>query len=145
MSSSRNQNVDGDIAGSSSRQIDMEEQYRLMALESQQEDDEYRSSDDDDADADDDAEAGDDYERRVIDHETTDTGVGAGGSETSSQANRRVQKKQRPNLVAAKRDTFTFVDPASGILKEPVKFAKGYGLQLAAILRDVVNVNEMNL
>jgi hypothetical protein len=37
------------------------------------------------------------------------------------------------------------VDPASGIPKEPVKFAKGYGLQLAAILRDVVNVNETNL
>jgi hypothetical protein len=35
MSSSGNQNVDGDVARSSSRQIDMEEQYRLMALESQ--------------------------------------------------------------------------------------------------------------
>jgi hypothetical protein len=128
MSSSGNQNVDGDIAGSSSQQIDMEEQYRLMALESQQEDGEYRPSDDDDADANDDAEAGDDYERRVINQETTDSGVGAGGSETSSQANRRVRKKRRPNLVAAKWDTFTLVDPASGILKEPVKFAKGYGL-----------------
>jgi hypothetical protein len=53
-----------------------------MALESQQEDAEYRPSDDDDAD--DDAEAGDDYERRVIDQETTDSGTGAGGSETSS-------------------------------------------------------------
>jgi hypothetical protein len=61
MSSSGNQNVDGDVAGSSSRQLDMEEHYRLMALESQQEDAEYRPSDDDDADA------GDDYERRVID------------------------------------------------------------------------------
>jgi hypothetical protein len=37
------------------------------------------------------------------------------------------------------------VDPDSGIPKEPVKFAKGYGLQLAAILCDVVNVNETNL
>jgi hypothetical protein len=37
------------------------------------------------------------------------------------------------------------VDPASGIPKEPLKFAKGYGLQLAAILCDVVNVNETNL
>jgi hypothetical protein len=35
MSSSGNQNVDNDIAGSSSRQLDMEEHYRLMALESQ--------------------------------------------------------------------------------------------------------------
>jgi hypothetical protein len=68
-----------------------------------------------------------------------------GGSETSSQANRRVQKKRRPNLVAAKRDTFTLVDPASGILKELVIFAKGYNLQLAAILHDIINVNEMNL
>jgi hypothetical protein len=68
-----------------------------------------------------------------------------GGSETTSQANRRVRKKRHPNLVAAQRDTFTLVDPASGIPKEPLKFAKGYGLQLATILRDVVNVNEMNL
>jgi hypothetical protein len=117
----------------------MEEHYRLMDLESQQEDAEYRPSDDDDADA------GDDFERRVIDQETTDSGTGAGGSETSSQANRRVRKKQRPNLVAAQWDTFTLVNPASGIPKELVKFAKGYGLQLAAILHDVVNVNEMNL
>jgi hypothetical protein len=86
MSSSGNRNVDSDIAGSSSRQLDMEEHYRLMALESQQEDAEYRPSDD--ADADDDADAGDDYERRVIDQETTDSGTGAGGSETSSQANK---------------------------------------------------------
>jgi hypothetical protein len=121
----------------------MEEHYRLMALESQQGDAEYRPSDDDDAD--DDAEAGDDYERRVIDQETTDSGTSAGGSETSSQANRRVQKKRRPNLVAAQRDTFTLVDPTSGIPKEPVKFTKGYGLQMAAILCDVINVNEMNL
>jgi hypothetical protein len=47
----------------------MEEHYRLMALESQQEDGEYRPSDDDDADA------GDDDERRVIDQETTDSGA----------------------------------------------------------------------
>jgi hypothetical protein len=123
----------------------MEEHYRLMALESQQEDAEYRPSNDDDADDDDDADAGDDYERRVIDQETTDSGAGAGGSETSSQANRRVWKKRRPNLVAGQWDTFTLVDPASGIPKEPVKFAKGYGLQLVAILHAVVNVNEMNL
>jgi hypothetical protein len=64
MSSSGNRNVDGDIAGSSSRQLEMEEHYRIMALESQQEDGEYRPSDDDD---DDDDDAGDDDERRVID------------------------------------------------------------------------------
>jgi hypothetical protein len=126
MSSSGNQNVD--ITGSSSRHIYMEEQYRLMTLESQQEDGEYRPSANNDADADDDAEAGDDYERRVIDQETTDSGAGAGGSETSSQVNRRVRKKRRPNLVGAHRDTFTLVDPASGISKEPVKFMKGYSL-----------------
>jgi hypothetical protein len=65
MLSSGNQNDDGNVAGSSSRQLEMEEHYRLMALESQQEDGEYRPSDNDDAD--DDADAGDDYERRVID------------------------------------------------------------------------------
>jgi hypothetical protein len=37
------------------------------------------------------------------------------------------------------------VDPASGIPKELVKFTKGYGLQLAAILRDIININETNL
>jgi hypothetical protein len=121
----------------------MEEHYRLMALESQLEDAEYRPSNDDDVD--DDANADDDYERRVIDQEITDSGVGVGGSETSSQVNRRVRKKRRPNLVATQRDTFTLVDPASGIPKEPVKFAKGYDLQLAAILHDIVNVNEKNL
>jgi hypothetical protein len=35
--------------------------------------------------------------------------------------------------------------PTSGIRKEPLNFTKGYGLQLAAILRDIVNVNETNL
>jgi hypothetical protein len=139
MSSSGNRNIDGDVAGSSSQQLEMEEHYRLMALESQQEDGEYRPSNNDDVDA------GDHDERRVIDQETIDSGTDAGGSESTSQANRRVRKKRRPNLVAAKRDTFTLVDPASGIPKEPLNFAKGYGLQLAAILRDVVNVNEMNL
>jgi hypothetical protein len=99
----------------------MEEHYRLMALESQQEDGEYQPSDNDDDDA------GDDDERRVIDQETTDSGAGTGGSESTSQANRRVRKKRRPNLVATKRDTFTLVDPASGIPKEPLNFAKGYG------------------
>jgi hypothetical protein len=117
----------------------MEEHYRLMVLESQQEDGEYRPTDDDNDDA------GDDDERRVIDQETTDSGASAGGFKSSSQANRRVHKKRHPNLVAAKRDTFTLVDPTSGIPKEPLNYVKGYGLQLAAILHDIVNVNETNL
>jgi hypothetical protein len=37
------------------------------------------------------------------------------------------------------------VDPTSGIPKEALNFVKGYGLQMAAILRDVVNINETNL
>jgi hypothetical protein len=77
--------------------------------------------------------------------ETTDSGAGAGGSESTSQANIRVRKKRHPNLAAAQQDTFTLVDPNSGIPKEPIKFAKGHGLQLEAILRDIVNVNETNL
>jgi hypothetical protein len=80
MSSSGNRNFDGDVVGSSSRQLEMEEHYGLMALDSQQEDGEYRPSDDDDADAD----AGDDDERRVLDQETTDCGAGTGGSESTS-------------------------------------------------------------
>jgi hypothetical protein len=98
MSSSGNQNFDGDVAGSSSWQLEMEEHYGLKALESQQEDGEYRPSDDDDADA----GASDDDERRVLDQQTSDSGAGAGGSESTSQVNRRVRKKGCPNLVAAK-------------------------------------------
>jgi hypothetical protein len=37
------------------------------------------------------------------------------------------------------------VDPRSGLPIEPAKVVKGYGLQVAAILRDVVNLNEMDL
>jgi len=37
------------------------------------------------------------------------------------------------------------VDPKTGIPTEPKHLARGYSLQLGAILRDVVNVNETKL
>lgn len=88
------------------------------------------------------------------------TGVVGGGRETSgddpsgaagssgtgtSGAAKRPRKARRPNTVATGRDTITEVDPASGLPVEPKDVAKGYGNQLAAILREVVNLNETNL
>jgi hypothetical protein len=37
------------------------------------------------------------------------------------------------------------VDPASGLPTGPVHIAKGYGLQVETILRDVINLNETDL
>ncbi|KAK1666298.1 hypothetical protein QYE76_054457 [Lolium multiflorum] len=48
-------------------------------------------------------------------------------------------------MVATGRDTVTEVDPASGLPVLPKDVAKGYGNQLAAILREVVNLNETDL
>ena len=45
-------------------------------------------------------------------------------------------------MVGTTRESFTAVDPKTGIPTEPKHLAKGYGLQLGAIVRDVVSVNE---
>ena len=73
---------------------------------------------------------------------TTDSGVGGGGSETTGQAKRC--RNRKPNKVGSVRQKFDVVDP-SGVPKEPLKFAKGYGLQCAAICREIVNLNEVNI
>ncbi|KAK1660477.1 hypothetical protein QYE76_048636 [Lolium multiflorum] len=55
------------------------------------------------------------------------------------------EEKRRPNRVGTTRDIITAVDAKTGIPTEPKHVAKGYGLQLGAILRDVVDVNETKL
>ncbi|KAK1629083.1 hypothetical protein QYE76_003398 [Lolium multiflorum] len=50
-----------------------------------------------------------------------------------------------PNTVGTGRDTVKEVDPASGLPVEPKDVAKGYGNQLACILREVINLNETDL
>ena len=77
-------------------------------------------------------------ERRARGDETTDSGAGY-GSETSSQAKRC--RERRPNQVGTERQKFTVVD-SEGAPVETKGLAKGYGLQVAAILWDVVNLNE---
>ncbi|KAK1660551.1 hypothetical protein QYE76_048710 [Lolium multiflorum] len=52
---------------------------------------------------------------------------------------------RRPNRVGTTRDIITAVDAKTGIPTEPKHVAKGYGLQLGAILRDLVDVNETKL
>ena len=61
-------------------------------------------------------------EKGATGEETTDSGVTRGGSETSSQAKKRWQRK--PNKVGSVREKFTLIDP-SGVPKEPKKLAKG--------------------
>jgi uncharacterized protein YfbU (UPF0304 family) len=104
---------------------------------------EQRGSGNDDDDQDNGHEEMEDAEeQRGSGEETTASGAARGGSETSSQAKRC---RRRPNRVGTVRELVRAVDPASGLPTEPKKLAKGYGLQVAAILRDVVNLNEVDI
>ncbi|KAK1610390.1 hypothetical protein QYE76_034063 [Lolium multiflorum] len=69
----------------------------------------------------------------------------AGSSGTGTSGSKRPRKARRQNTVGTGRDTVKEVDPASGLPKEPKDVAKGYGNQLACILREVVNLNETDL
>ncbi|KAK1605587.1 hypothetical protein QYE76_029260 [Lolium multiflorum] len=69
----------------------------------------------------------------------------AGSSGTGTSGSKRPRKARRQNTVATGRDTIKEVDPASGLPVEPKDVAKGYGNQLACILREVVNLNETDL
>ena len=137
MSSSADPNEDVD--GSSQRKLD--EHYRLMVSDQLEElpgsDDE--SSEEEDAEMDNDGE-----DERAAADETTDSGVAGGSSDTTTEAKRK-RKQRRPNRVGTTRDIITAVDAKTGIPTEPKHVAKGYGLQLGAILRDVVSVNETKL
>lgn len=55
------------------------------------------------------------------------------------------KQKRAPNKVGTVRQRFTEVDPSNGTSLMPKEFVKGYFLQVAAILREVVNVNEPTL
>ena len=69
----------------------------------------------------------------------------AGSSGTGTSGAKRPRKARRQNTVGTGRDTVKEVDPASGLPVEPKDVAKGYGNQLACILREVVNLNETDL
>ncbi|KAK1602665.1 hypothetical protein QYE76_037218 [Lolium multiflorum] len=69
----------------------------------------------------------------------------AGSSGTGTSGSKRPRKARRQNTVGTGRDTVKEVDPASGLPAEPKDVAKGYGNQLACILREVVNLNETDL
>ncbi|KAK1621179.1 hypothetical protein QYE76_026696 [Lolium multiflorum] len=69
----------------------------------------------------------------------------AGSSGTGISGAKRPRKARRQNTVGTGRDTVKEVDPASGLPVEPKDVAKGYGNQLACILREVVNLNETDL
>ncbi|KAK1628880.1 hypothetical protein QYE76_003195 [Lolium multiflorum] len=69
----------------------------------------------------------------------------AGSSGTGTSGSKRPRKARRQNTVATGRDTIKEVDPASGLPVEPKDVAKGYGNQLACILREVINLNETDL
>jgi hypothetical protein len=72
---------------------------------------------------------------------TTTNGDGGGGGATSggSQGSRK-RKDRNPVTVGLVRQAFTLVSP-KGVPKEPKEFAAGYGLQVAAILRNTVTIN----
>ncbi|KAK1616986.1 hypothetical protein QYE76_022503 [Lolium multiflorum] len=69
----------------------------------------------------------------------------AGSSGTGTSGSKRPRKARRQNTVGTGRDTIKEVDPTSGLPVEPKDVAKGYGNQLACILREVVNLNETDL
>ncbi|KAK1692050.1 hypothetical protein QYE76_008747 [Lolium multiflorum] len=69
----------------------------------------------------------------------------AGSTATGTSGAKRPRKARRQNTVGTGRDTVKEVDPASGLPVEPKDVAKGYGNQLACILREVINLNETDL
>ncbi|KAK1653400.1 hypothetical protein QYE76_071205 [Lolium multiflorum] len=128
-----------DVDESSQRKLD--EHYRLMVSD-QLED--LPGSDDESSEEGDDEMDNDGEDERGAADETTDSGVAGGSSDTTTEAKRK-RKQRRPNRVGTTRDIITAVDAKTGIPTEPKHVAKGYGLQLGAILRDVVDVNETKL
>ncbi|KAK1609673.1 hypothetical protein QYE76_033346 [Lolium multiflorum] len=134
------QDPNEDVDGSSQRKLD--EHYRLMV--SDQLEDLPRGSDDESSEEGDDEMDNDGEDERAAADETTDSGVAGGSSDTTTEAKRK-RKQRRPNRVGTTREIITAVDAKTGLPTEPKHLAKGYGLQLGAILRDVVDVNETKL
>ena len=93
---------------------------------------------------DDDETTHDGGDERAAGDETTDSGAAGGGSESTTTAKKQRQLR-RPNRVGSTRERFTEVNPKTGLPTEPKHLARGYGLQLGAILRETVSVNETKL
>ncbi|KAK1678840.1 hypothetical protein QYE76_039688 [Lolium multiflorum] len=134
MSSSADPNEDVD--GSSQRKLD--EHYRLMVSDQLEE---LPGSDDGSSEEGDDEMDNDGEDERAAADETTDSGCRGWILLPRPRGN----GQRRPNRVGTTRDIITAVDAKTGLPTEPKHVAKGYGLQLGAILRDVVDVNETKL
>ena len=132
----------------SSSQSKLDDHYRLMSSEVQLEnisgDSEYEPTDDGGDDMDDDETTHDGGDERAAGDETTDSGAAGGGSETTTKAKKQRQLR-RPNKVGSTRERFTAVNPKTGLPTKPKSLARRYGLQLGAILRETVSVNETKL
>ena len=133
----------------SNSQRDLDEHYRLMASEEQPQPEENSGGSDDDETTDD--EATDDVgDERAGGAETTDSGAAGDAETTDSGAAgdgepKKQRKQRRPNRVGTTKESFFAVNPQTGLPTHPPELARGYGLQLGAILRDVVSVNETKL
>ena len=74
------------------------------------------------------------------DDATTTDGGGGGGATSGGRHGSKKRKDRTPVTVGLVRQAFTLVSP-KGVPKEPEEFAAGYGLQVAAILRNTVTIN----
>lgn len=86
------------------------------------------------------------YEGHHSGDETTTSGAGGNTTDggAASDASKRARKERDKNKVGTVKETFTRVD-ASGAPKSPVKLAKGYGNQCAALVRENVSINTENI
>ena len=76
--------------------------------------------------------------------DTTDPG-GAGTDGTSGSSAKRQRKPRRQNVVGTGRLVITKVDEVSGTPLEPLEYAKGFGIQCAAIAREICSINDGHL
>ena len=76
--------------------------------------------------------------------DTTDTGA-AGTDGTSGSSAKRQRKPRRQNVVGTGRIVFTKVDEVSGMPIEPERYAKGFGIQCAAIAREICSIKDGEL
>ena len=131
----------------SSSQSKLDDHYRLMSSEVRLEnisgDSEYEPTDDGSDNMDDDETTHDGGDDRAAGDETTDSAAAGGGSESTTAKKQR--QLRRPNKVGSTRERFTEVNPKTGLPTEPKTLARGYGLQLGAILRETVSVNKTKL
>src|SRR4051812_1325123 len=77
-------------------------------------------------------------------YETPTSGAGDGNVTSVSEAKRQ-RKERGPNKLRTIWEEFTKVDPANGLPTHPIHVAKGYGISIGCILRELVNLNEEDL